>query len=627
MKAFVTTGERAAPGMNRRKVRSLFIGTLLLAASACAAAKVAWRAAPDGVPGAVLVTAEADGEPSFDCVGECAPGRRMAPDTMFWMASNTKGVLGALVLALATEGRLSLDDSVEKYFPSWKSLAATNRPTVRMLLCHTSGLARFPKTALPRPGMAALAERAAERPLAYEPGTKYLYSNWDIDVAAAITEKVTGRAFDVEMRERIFGPLGMKDTVFVPTAEQNARRAVVYRLSDASPPQPEKLVRKLVAPYLEVGEHPEAGGGLLSTPQDMIRFFQMIARGGRAPDGRVLISDSLMREWAAKQTPPAVKTAYSFGMFVDGRGGISHGGACGTWGEANVKTRKARLYMVNFLGASKASRAFRGAWMKSTGLVEAVRAARSVHLWYMPSTGEKATGVQATVTVRDTVPGTYFCAACFNMGYCGFQEHFDGSRVFIFSVWDPGDPFDFSANPDAVGEERRVKCLFSKDGVRIRRFGGEGTGGQAMAPYPWKTGVPETVRITAEPDGASRVAFTAWVKRRGAGDEWERMATFSTLHGGKGARIRHAAAFVEDFRRNFESARRTRRADFTDVCFFAGGIDSPRRVVNGVFSADNSPSRAVSAEPAPGGWTLATGGDTPDRADLLNKPIAAAPRR
>ena len=257
----------------------------------------------------------------------------------------------------------------------------------------------------------------------------------------------------------------------------------------------------------------------------------------------------------------------------------------------------------------------------------AVRAARSVHLWYVPPVREKATGVQATVTVRDTVPGSYFCAACFNMGYCGFQELYDGNRVFIFSVWDPGDPFNSSANPNAVKEERRVKCLFSKEGVRIKRFGGEGTGGQAMTPYPWKTGEAETVRITAEPDGTNRVAFTAWLKKHGADDEWERMATFSTLHGGKGAHIRYAAAFIEDFRRNFESAKKRRTADFTDVCFFTGGgTKTPLAVKNGVFSAENTPPRAISAEPAPGGWTLSTGGGTPDRTSLLDKPMAAAPR-
>ena len=72
---------------------------------------------------------------------------------------------------------------------------------------------------------------------------------------------------------------------------------------------------------------------------------------------------------AKKQTPPAIKNAYSFGMGVNGKGGISHGGACGTWGEANIKTHKARLYMVNFQGKSKASKAFRQAWEKSTSLI------------------------------------------------------------------------------------------------------------------------------------------------------------------------------------------------------------------------------------------------------------------
>ena len=56
-------------------------------------------------------------------------------------------------------------------------------------------------------------------------------------------------------------------------------------------------------------------------------------------------------------------------MGVNGNGGISHGGACGTWGEANIKTHKARLYMVNFQGKSKASKAFRHTWEKSTSLI------------------------------------------------------------------------------------------------------------------------------------------------------------------------------------------------------------------------------------------------------------------
>ena len=336
--------------------------------AACAA--VSHRPAPEGIPGVVLVTADADGEPCFDCVGEAAPGRPMEPDTVFWMASNTKGVVAALVLNLASEGVLSLDDRVEKYFPSWKELAVTNRPTLRMLLCHTTGLDVFPKKPIARPGMDALAEHVHVEPLKFEPDTNYLYSNWDIDVAAAIVEKATGRPFDVEMAERIFKPLGMTDSTFIPNASQNARRATFYRLSDGKPPEAAKIVRhKLAPPYMEVGVYPEAGGGLLSTPRDMAKFFQMVARGGRTPDGRVLISAPLMAKWAVKQTPPCVKVGYSFGMKVDGKGSLFHGGVGGTWAEVNVKTRKLRLYMANFEGKCKAAAAFKDAWMKSSKLV------------------------------------------------------------------------------------------------------------------------------------------------------------------------------------------------------------------------------------------------------------------
>ena len=107
-------------------------------------------------------------------------------------------------------------------------------------------------------------------------------------------------------------------------------------------------------------------------PHDMIKFFQMIARGGLTPDGRRLISAPLMAKWAAKQTPACVKVGYSFGMKVDGKGALSHGGVGGTWAEVNVKTRKARLYMVNMEGTSKVAKAFRDGWMKKTKLSASV---------------------------------------------------------------------------------------------------------------------------------------------------------------------------------------------------------------------------------------------------------------
>jgi len=315
------------------------------------------------------VTSTERGDVLFECVGyaDVAARSRMTPDTVFWMASNTKGVAAALALSVVAEGKLSLDDPVERYFPSWRQLAATNRPTLRMLLSHTAGLPFFTDRPLPRPGMDALAERAAEQPLAYEPGTCYRYSNWGIDVAMAMVEKVTGRPFEIELAERILKPLGMEDTSFVPSDDQITRQAVVYRLDKGKSPKPTTPHRGLAAPYERVGEYPEGGGGLLSTPRDMIRFFRMIADGGKTADGKVIIPSELMDVWLTNQVAGA-DVKYSLGMLVDGKGGISHGGSAGTWGEANPRLGKARLFMVNVEGNSPEFDAFRRNWKRVTVL-------------------------------------------------------------------------------------------------------------------------------------------------------------------------------------------------------------------------------------------------------------------
>ena len=351
-------------------IKSCLSAALAASVAWTATAGELWRPAPEGVPGAVLVTATEHGDVNYECLGyaDLAAKRRMTPDTVFWMASNTKGVAAATALAVVGEGRLLLDDPVEKFFPSWKTLAATNRPTLRMLLSHTAGLPFFTDRPLPGPGMAALAERAAEQPLAYEPGTRYKYSNWGIDVAMAMVEKATGQPFDVVMAERILKPLGMTDTTFVPSDGQRARQAVVYRLSDKRPPKPTTVNRGLAEPYTTFGKVPEAGGGLLSTPRDMVKFFRMIANGGKAPDGTVVIPPYLMKAWRTRQTPASAKASYSFGMSVNRAGDISHGGQAGTWGEANAKSRRARLFMVNVEGNCAAYEAFRKNWMRVTDL-------------------------------------------------------------------------------------------------------------------------------------------------------------------------------------------------------------------------------------------------------------------
>lgn len=253
------------------------------------------------------------------------------------------------------------------------------------------------------------------------------------------------------------------------------------------------------------------------------------------------------------------------------------------------------------------------------------RAARSVHLRYAPSIPvAEAKEVRANLTVRETAPGTFFACLGFDCGYYGVQDLPDGRKILIFSVWDPGDRFDFNARPDRVSEELRVKELFATPGARVRRFGGEGTGAQMMMDFMWEIGVPVKLRVTAEPDGGDRTAFTAWCKRGGGDSAWERVATFSTLHDG-GYPFSSVYSFIEDFRRNGESALRRRSADFTEVAFCAGEGKPWVAAESAVFSADGNPSNAIDARPVSGGWSLATGGDTVNDHAKLGQRILRMP--
>jgi len=230
-------------------------------------------------------------------------------------------------------------------------------------------------------------------------------------------------------------------------------------------------------------------------------------------------------------------------------------------------------------------------------------AARSVHMWHPAPAAE---WVYGEVNVVQSVPGSYFCVMGFSCGYCGIQELYDGRKVAIFSVWDPGDPFDFGAKPDSVDEKIRTKNLYAGEGVKIERFGGEGTGGKSMMPFDWKVGETYRFAVHVEKDGDHRAAFTGYIFRDGA---WFKIATFSTLQTKGEPSIRNVYSFVEDFRRTEMSRQQVRRATFLN--FFsrqAGG--AWEAISDGRFTADKNPIVTIDAEVAENGFTLTTGGST-----------------
>ena len=231
------------------------------------------------------------------------------------------------------------------------------------------------------------------------------------------------------------------------------------------------------------------------------------------------------------------------------------------------------------------------------------RGARSVHMWHPAPDAEWAYG---EAKIESSAPGSYFCVIGFKCGYFGIQELVDGKKVAIFSIWDPGDPFDFGAHPDEVDESVRTKNLYVGDGVAIKRFGGEGTGGQSMMPFDWKIGETCRFAVNVRKDGDHRAAFTGYIWRNGS---WFKMATFSTLQTKGDPSIKGIYSFVEDFRRKPESRAQVRRASFLNFFVKPSGGEW-QAAEDGHFTADKNPIETVDAEIVPNGFTLTTGGAT-----------------
>ena len=178
------------------------------------------------------------------------------------------------------------------------------------------------------------------------------------------------------------------------------------------------------------------------------------------------------------------------------------------------------------------------------------RAARSVHLSYP---GPGGLYFYNEVVVEETVNGSYFMVCGWNTGYFGIQQ-LEGpkDKLVLFSVWDPGNGDD----PDAVKKEGRVEVVYEGEGVRIKRFGGEGTGGQCIWKHNWDVGTTNRFLIGADIE-AQKTTYTAWFWTVGT---WKKLAAFRVRTGGQP--LSGYYSFIEDFRRDGKSVREARRARF-----------------------------------------------------------------
>lgn len=227
------------------------------------------------------------------------------------------------------------------------------------------------------------------------------------------------------------------------------------------------------------------------------------------------------------------------------------------------------------------------------------RAARSVHLGYP---APEARVFYLEMAVDQSTTGSYFMACGWNTGYFGIQELSNGRKVALFSVWDPTSGDD----PRAVRPEERVEVLHEGEGVRLRRFGGEGTGGQCMTDFDWQIGQTNRFVVTATVQ-SNKTAYAGylWQPDQRA---WKHLVTFRTRTGGQ--RLTGLYSFVEDFRRDGRSVHEVRRARF-----FAGWVQTTAGdwtpLIRARFTASGAEWESkdnIDAGLADGAYYLATGG-------------------
>jgi CubicO group peptidase (beta-lactamase class C family) len=307
------------------------------------------------IAGAVVLVADAEKVLGIDTLGwsDLAAKKPMRPDAMFWVASMTKPVTCTALMMLVDEGKVEVDAPVEKYLPEFKGqlfiaerspdrqvLRKPARPVlVRDLMSHTSGITQRSLPGILKGEQATLATRVAAyatQPLEWEPGSKYLYQNAGIDTVGRIVEKVSGRSYAQFLQERLFDPLGMKDTTFWPTSEQVARIATAYKpTADKTGLAPTQRV------LLERGQEPHPSGGLYSTATDMATFCQMILNGGTFK-GRRYVSPERVALMTRRQTGATLSESYGFG-WTTRDGLVSHNGA---WKTNMTITPEARLITI-----------------------------------------------------------------------------------------------------------------------------------------------------------------------------------------------------------------------------------------------------------------------------------------
>ncbi|MGN6497381.1 MAG: serine hydrolase domain-containing protein [Tsuneonella sp.] len=314
-------------------------------------------------------------EPVFLAKGDLAFGTDApaGPDSLYRIYSMTKPITGMAVMQLISEGKLGLDQPLSDILPKFAKMQVQKtydgsitdlepaaRPiTIRNLLTHTAGLGYsiiqkgpikdayeaagvIPGQVTKLPAiqkifgrgetvrsLATFADRLAELPLVYQPGTHWSYSV-GLDLLGRVIEVVSGQPFDTFLQERILGPTGMSSTFFRVPASEAERLTTNYGILEGTPIPIDPPSQSV---YLDEPAFPFGGAGLVSSPRDYDRFLRMLLGLGMI-DGKRVLSESAVRVGTSNLLPPGVSTN---GTFADGAGfgaggRVGLGATAGTYG-------------------------------------------------------------------------------------------------------------------------------------------------------------------------------------------------------------------------------------------------------------------------------------------------------
>lgn len=305
----------------------------------------------------------------------------MKTDTIFQIMSMTKPVTGVAIMMLVDEGKIRLNDPVERHIPEFRGqwvvqsktgetqvLGKPARPiTIRDLMSHTSGL-----PAMPPAGMGellwkmdkTLGEAVAiysQMPLEFEPGSRWMYSNPGIATLGRIVEVASDTTFEKFLETRIFQPLGMKDShIFLP-AEKQARLATNYVNKDGKlAVAPTTTLAGASAEYRKGAKYSGPEYALHATAADLALFYEMMRNKGLG-NGKRLLSPFAVETMTALHTGelkaghnPGTGFGLTWEVTKDTLGTLTgqsvgtfgHGGAFGTYGWIDPKKELVGVFMI-----------------------------------------------------------------------------------------------------------------------------------------------------------------------------------------------------------------------------------------------------------------------------------------